>query len=162
MTLGWTSGFRRFERLWCSLLQGRSVLFFELLDTGLVDTMIFLKRRACFAQRRGVTFRKTWCGSSTTMRTFFFFFFFLFFFFFFQALNFLQLKVLAFSTTSLHFPPSWTQASLFFIFIWQMSCLMLSSHLYLGLACDLLVRGFELTLRRLMSYIYIYIWSTHS
>jgi hypothetical protein len=58
------------------------------------------------------------------------------FFFSFQALKFLQLKVLAFSTTSFLFPPSWTQAIKFWIFIWQMSCLMLSSHLYLGLPCD--------------------------
>jgi hypothetical protein len=28
----------------------------------------------------------------------------------------------------------------------QMSCLMLSSHLYLGLPCDLLVRGFQLNI----------------
>ena len=32
------------------------------------------------------------------------------------------------------------------IFNWQMSCLMLSSHLYLGLPCDLLVRGFQLNI----------------
>ena len=31
------------------------------------------------------------------------------------------------------------------IFIWQISCLMLSSHLYLSLPCDRLVRGFHLT-----------------
>jgi hypothetical protein len=66
--------------------------------------------------------------------------------FFFQALNLLQLKVLAFSTTSFHFPRSWTQAVQFLIFIWQISCLMLSSHLYLGLPCDLLVRGFQLNI----------------
>ena len=36
--------------------------------------------------------------------------------------------------------------SSFFIFIWQMSCLILSSHLYLGLPCDLLVRGFQLNI----------------
>ena len=36
--------------------------------------------------------------------------------------------------------------SSFFIFIWQMSCLMLFSHLYLGLPCDLLVRGFQLNI----------------
>ena len=45
-----------------------------------------------------------------------------------------------------HFPRSWTQAIQFLIFIWQMSCLMLSSHLYLGLPCDLLVRGFQLNI----------------
>jgi hypothetical protein len=56
------------------------------------------------------------------------------------------LKVLAFSTTSFHFPRSWTQAIQFLIFIWQMSCLMLSSHLHLGLPCDLLVRGFQLNI----------------
>jgi hypothetical protein len=62
----------------------------------------------------------------------------IFFFFFFLALTFLQLlKVLAFSkTSSFHFSRSWTQALQFLIFIWQMSCLMLSSHLYLGLPCD--------------------------
>jgi hypothetical protein len=65
---------------------------------------------------------------------------------FFQALNFLWLKVLAFSTTSFHFSRSWMQATQFFIFIWQMSCLMLSSHLYLGLPCGLLVRGFQLNI----------------
>jgi hypothetical protein len=32
------------------------------------------------------------------------------------------------------------------IFSWQMSHLMLSSHLYLGLPCDLLVRGFQLNI----------------
>ena len=32
------------------------------------------------------------------------------------------------------------------ILIWQMSCLMLSSHLYLSLPCDLLVRGFQLNI----------------
>ena len=36
--------------------------------------------------------------------------------------------------------------SRFLMFIWQMSCLMLSSHLYLGLPCDLLVRGFQLNI----------------
>ena len=36
--------------------------------------------------------------------------------------------------------------SSFFIFIWQMSCLMFSSHLYLGLPRDLLVRGFQLNI----------------
>ena len=56
------------------------------------------------------------------------------------------LKVLAFSTTSFHFPRSWTQAIQFLTFIWQMSCVMLSSHLYLGLPCDLLVRGFQLNI----------------
>jgi len=56
------------------------------------------------------------------------------------------LKVLAFSTTSFHFPRSWTQAIQFLIFIWQISCLMLSSHLYLGLPYDLLVRGFHLNI----------------
>jgi len=56
------------------------------------------------------------------------------------------LKVLAFSTTSFHFPRSWTQAIQFWIFNWQLSCLMLSSHLYLSLPCDLLVRGFQLNI----------------
>ena len=36
--------------------------------------------------------------------------------------------------------------SSFFIFIWQMSCLMLSSHLYLGLPCDFLMSGFQLNI----------------
>jgi len=49
------------------------------------------------------------------------------------------------SQRPLHFPRSWTQAIQFWIFIWQMSCLMLSSHLNLDLPCDLLVRGFQLT-----------------
>jgi len=44
------------------------------------------------------------------------------------------------------FPRSWTQVIQFLIFIWQMSCVMLSSHLYLGLPCDLLVRGFQLNI----------------
>jgi hypothetical protein len=54
------------------------------------------------------------------------------------------LKVLSFSTTSFHFPRSWTKAIQFLIFIWQMSCLMLSSHLCLGLPCDLLLRHYQL------------------
>ena len=53
---------------------------------------------------------------------------------------------MAFSTTSFHFPRSWTQAIQFLTLIWQMSCLTLSSHLYLGLPCDLLVRGFHLNI----------------
>ena len=53
---------------------------------------------------------------------------------------------MAFSTTSFHFPRSWTQFIQFLTLIWQMSCLMLSSRLYLGLPCDLLVRGFHLTI----------------
>jgi len=48
------------------------------------------------------------------------------------------------STTSFHFPPSWTQVIQFLTFIWQMSRWTLSSHRYLGLPCDLLVRGFHL------------------
>jgi hypothetical protein len=39
-----------------------------------------------------------------------------------------------------------TDDDMFLIFIWQMSCVMLSSHLYLGLPCDLLVRGFQLNI----------------
>ena len=59
-----------------------------------------------------------------------------------QTLNFLYwLKVMAFSMTSFHFPRSWTQVIQFLTLIWQMSCLTLSSHLYLGLHCDLLVRA---------------------
>jgi len=70
------------------------------------------------------------------------------FFFFFQALNFL---VERFDLLNELFPlpsilRSWTQAIQFLIFIWQMSCLMLSSHLYLGFPCDLLVRGFQLNI----------------
>jgi hypothetical protein len=57
-----------------------------------------------------------------------------------------RLKVLAFSTHSFHFPRTWTQAIRFLTFIWQMSCLMLPSHLYLGLPCNLLVRGFQLNI----------------
>ena len=34
----------------------------------------------------------------------------------------------------------------FFIFNWQISCSMLSSHPYLGLPCDLLVTGFQLNI----------------
>ena len=64
-----------------------------------------------------------------------------------QALNFLlRLKCLTFSTTSFHFPQSWTQVIQFLNFICQMSCLMSSSHLYLGLPCDLLVRGCHLNI----------------
>ena len=51
---------------------------------------------------------------------------------------------MAFSTKSFHFPRSRMQVIQFLIFIWQMSWLMLSFHLYLGLHCDLLVRGFHL------------------
>jgi hypothetical protein len=53
---------------------------------------------------------------------------------------------LAFSTTSFHFPQSWMQTIQFLTLIWQIYCLMLSSHLYLGLPCDLLVRGFHLNI----------------
>jgi len=53
---------------------------------------------------------------------------------------------MAFSTTSFHFPRSWTQVIQFLTLIWQMSCLTLFSHLYLGLPCDLLVRGFHLNI----------------
>jgi len=65
---------------------------------------------------------------------------------FFQALNFL---VESFGLLNDLFPlPSILDAGypVFFIFIWQMSCVMLSSHLYLGLPCDLLVRGFQLNI----------------
>ena len=47
---------------------------------------------------------------------------------------------MAFSTTSFHFRRSWTQVVQFLTLIWQTSCFTLSSHLYLGLPCDLLVR----------------------
>ena len=53
---------------------------------------------------------------------------------------------MAFSTTSFHFPRYWTQVIQFLTLIWQMSCLTLSSHLYLGVPCDLLVRGFHLNI----------------
>ena len=53
---------------------------------------------------------------------------------------------MAFLTASFHFPRSWTQVIQFLTLIWQMSCLTLSSHLYLGLPCDLLVRGFHLNI----------------
>ena len=56
------------------------------------------------------------------------------------------LKVLAYSTNYFHFPRSWIQAIQFFIFIWQIACLMLSSHLYLGLPRDFLVRSFQLNI----------------
>jgi hypothetical protein len=48
---------------------------------------------------------------------------------------------MAFSTTYFHFPRSWTQVIQFLTLIWQMS-----SHLYLGLPCDFLVRGFHLNI----------------
>jgi hypothetical protein len=54
------------------------------------------------------------------------------------------LKVLAFSTTSLHLPRSWTQTVQFLIFILQMYCLTLLSHLLLDLPCNLVVIGFHL------------------
>ena len=53
---------------------------------------------------------------------------------------------MAFSTTSFHFPRSWKQVIQFLTLIWQMSCLTLSSHLYLCLPCDILVRGFHLNI----------------
>ena len=53
---------------------------------------------------------------------------------------------MAFSMTSFHFPRSWTQVIQYLTLIWQMSCLTLSSHLYFGLPCDLLVRGFHLNI----------------
>jgi hypothetical protein len=59
-------------------------------------------------------------------------------FFFFQALNFL-VESFGLLNDPFHFPRSWTQAIQFSIFIWQISCVMLSSHLYLGLPCDLSV-----------------------
>jgi len=39
---------------------------------------------------------------------------------------------------------SWTQVNQFLIFIWPRSCMMLSSHLYLGLLLGLVVKGFHL------------------
>jgi len=66
--------------------------------------------------------------------------------FFFQALNYL---VENFGLLNDLFPlPSILDAGypVFLIFIWQISCLMLSAHLYLGLPCDLLVRGFQLNI----------------
>ena len=62
---------------------------------------------------------------------------------------------MAFSTTSFHFPRSWTQVIQFLTLIWQMSCLTLSSHLYFGLPYDLLVRGFHLNIF-LTEYITLY------
>ena len=53
---------------------------------------------------------------------------------------------MAFSTTSFHFRRSRTQVIQFLTLICQMYCLTLSSHLYLGLPCDLLVRGFHLNI----------------
>ena len=49
-------------------------------------------------------------------------------------------------STSFHFPRSWTQVIQFLTLIWQISCLTLSSHLYLSLPCNLLVRGFHLNI----------------
>ena len=49
----------------------------------------------------------------------------------------LMFESYAFSTTSFHFPQSWTQVNQFLTIIWQISCLALSSHRYLGLPCDL-------------------------
>jgi hypothetical protein len=67
------------------------------------------------------------------------------FLFFFQAMNFL---VESFGLLNDLFPfPSILDAGYpVLIFIWQMSCLMLSSHLYLCLPCGLLVRGFQLNI----------------
>ena len=45
----------------------------------------------------------------------------------------------------LHFSRSWTQAVQFF-FSFAKCRLVLSSYLYLGLPCDLLVRGFQLNI----------------
>jgi len=67
------------------------------------------------------------------------------FFFFFQALNFL-VESFGLLNDLFHFHRSWTQVIQFLIFIWQMSGLMLSSHLYSGLPWDLLVRGFQLNI----------------
>ena len=69
----------------------------------------------------------------------------IFFFFFFQALNFL-VESFGLPNDLFPLPRSWTQTIQFLIFIWQMSCVMLSSHLYLGLPCDLLVRAFQLNI----------------
>ena len=63
-----------------------------------------------------------------------------------QALNLLQLEVFAFSTTSSHFALSCTQVNQFLIFTWPRSCMMLSSHLYLGLPLGLVVKGFHLNI----------------
>jgi hypothetical protein len=69
---------------------------------------------------------------------------FFFFFFFFQSLNFL-VESFGLLNDLLPLPPILDAGyPIFFIFIWQMSRLMLSSHLYLGLPCDLLARGFQL------------------
>jgi hypothetical protein len=68
-------------------------------------------------------------------------------FFFFQALNYL---VQSFGLLNDLFPlPSILDAGyVVLIFIWQMSCVMLSSHLYLGFPCDFLGRGFQLNIFR--------------
>jgi hypothetical protein len=66
--------------------------------------------------------------------------------FLFQALNFL---VESFGLRNYLFLfPSILDASypIFCIFIWQMSCLMLSSHSYLGFPWDHLIRGFQLNI----------------
>jgi hypothetical protein len=51
------------------------------------------------------------------------------------------LKVLAFSTTFFHFTRSWTHAVQFLKFSWRIFCIILSSHLCLGLPLDLTVVG---------------------
>jgi len=45
-----------------------------------------------------------------------------------------------------HFVQSWTQTVQFLIFSWQISCIILSSHLYLGLPLDRVVRGVQLNI----------------
>jgi hypothetical protein len=67
------------------------------------------------------------------------------YFFFFQVLNFL-VECFGPLNDLFPFPPILDAGYPVFDFIWQMSCLMLSFHLYLGLPCDLLVRGFQLNI----------------
>ena len=74
------------------------------------------------------------------------------FFFFSRRLQLHILKVLAYSMTSLHLPRSWMQTVKFLIFILQMSCFTLSSHLFLALPCNLVVTGFHL---------YIFSWPSY-
>ena len=70
--------------------------------------------------------------------------FFFFFFFFFQALNFLVESFGLLNDLFPFLPIPDASYPIFLIFIWQMSCLMLSSHLYLRLPCNLLIMGFPI------------------
>jgi hypothetical protein len=62
-----------------------------------------------------------------------------------QALNFFW-KFWSSERSFFHFTRSWTQAVLFLILSWRMSCIMLSSHLCFGLPLGLMVRGVHLNI----------------